>query len=311
MLTKNKVEAFAPASCANLNCGFDILGFALETPGDIVIVRKSQHKKITINRITGDKGRLPLNPNLNTASVAVKYLLKTLHINCGIELTIHKNMPLESGLGSSAASSVAAIYATNSLLDLQLSKEELIQYAMRGETVASGDEHADNIAPSMLGGFTLIRSYSPLDIIQLPTPKDLYYTIIHPDLKINTHDARNILRQNVPLKHVITQTANLGGLISGLYLSDYNLIGRSLNDVIIEPVRSLLIPFFDEIKQIALNYGAIGFGISGSGPSLFTLNKSHDTALLVAEKIKNTLNKHKIKCNSYSAKVNTTGAKII
>ncbi len=308
MATTQRIEAFAPASCANLNCGFDILGFALETPGDTVIIQKAQHKNVIIKKITGDAGKLPLNPDKNTASVAVKYLLKKLNIKCGIEITIHKNMPLESGLGSSAASSVAAIYALNNLLELGLSKMELIQYAMMGETVASGEAHADNIAPSMLGGFILIRSYTPLDIIQLPTPKDLYYTIVHPNISINTKEARSILRHNVALKDVITQTANLGGLISGLYLNDYALIGRSLNDVIIEPVRALLMPYFNEVKDVALNSGALGFGISGSGPSLFTLNKSKDSALVVAERMINVFNKYRIKCMSYSAKINTTGA---
>ena len=281
MVKQKIVTAFAPASCANINCGFDILGFTLESPGDTVILNINARNKTIIKKITGDNGRLPFDPKLNTATVAIDNLLTTLNIKIGIDVVIHKQMPLGSGLGSSAASSVAAIYALNHLLDFNLNKHELIQYAMVGELAASGAIHADNVAPSMLGGFTLIRSMSPLDIVQIPTPQNLYYTIIHPDLEINTHDARGILKNYVSMNKVIEQSANLAGLITGLCTSNYALIGRSLHDVIIEPIRSLLIPKFDIIKNVALESGAIGFGISGSGPSIFTLNSDLDTAVAV------------------------------
>ena len=310
-LSRESIKVFAPASCANVSCGFDILGFALEAPGDEIILYKSNNPGVKIREITGDHGKLPYDERLNTASVAISSLLVKLNLNYGVEIIIHKRMPLYSGLGSSAASSVAAVYALNLLFNLGLNKHELIQYAMNGEFMASKAMHADNVAPSMLGGFTLIRSYSPLEIVQVPSPSNLYYTIIHPDLEISTRVARKILRNQVELTDMITQTANIAGLITGLCTNNYQLIGRSLNDVVIEPTRKLLIPKFDEIKLAALNAGSLGFGISGSGPSLFTLNANQDIATKVGQDMQKVLKKYNLKNQIYTGMVNTTGAKII
>ncbi len=311
MISKESIKVFAPASCANVSCGFDILGFALEKPGDEVILHKSNKLGISIREITGDHGKLPHDVKLNTASVAINSIMHSLDINYGVEITIHKRMSLYSGLGSSAASSVAAVYGLNALFNLGLSKQELIYHAMQGEFVASKAIHADNVAPSMIGGFTLIRSYSPLDIVQIPSPTNLYYTIIHPDLEVSTKIARQILKKQVFLADMITQTANLGGLIAGLCTNDYKLIGRSLNDVIVEPIRKFLIPKFDELKDVALNTGALGFGISGSGPSLFTLNDNLETAIRVGQEMQKTLKKYNLTNQVYSGKINATGAIVV
>ena len=308
---KKSIKVFAPASSANLNCGFDILGFALKSIGDEIILQLGRKKGLRIKKITGDNGILPLDVEKNTASVAINSLLKHKNIKCGLDLTIHKKMPLESGLGSSAASSVAAIYALNILLDLNLSKFELIRYAMDGEFIASGTHHADNIAPSMLGGITLIRDARIPDVVQLPTPKNLFYSIIHPKLGINTKSARGILKNYVSLKDCVTQSANVGGLVCGLCTDNYELISRSLTDVIVEPSRMALIPNFKQIRDSALFSGALGFGISGSGPSLFALADNEDTAMIVAEAMQKEFEKINISSTTYVGIINHSGVMVV
>ncbi|MBY0378841.1 MAG: homoserine kinase [Burkholderiales bacterium] len=305
------IKVFAPASSANLNCGFDILGFALNSIGDEIILQLSSKKGLRIKKITGDNGILPLDIKKNTASVAINSLLKHKNIECGLELTINKKMPLESGLGSSAASSVAAVYALNMLLDLNLPKLELIKYAMDGEFIASGTYHADNVAPSMLGGITLIRDARIPDVVQVPTPKSLFYSIIHPKLEINTKLAREILKNYVSLKDCITQAANIGGLVCGLCTNNYELISRSLTDVIVEPSRMTLIPNFKQIKESAILAGALGFGISGSGPSLFALADSQQVAMLVAEVMQKEFDKININSTKYVGIINHAGVIVV
>ncbi|MFN8769257.1 MAG: homoserine kinase [Neisseriaceae bacterium] len=311
MSSSKSIRVFAPATSANVNCGFDILGFALESIGDEIILNINKKKGLSIKKITGDGGTLPLDINLNSATVAMSSLLKHNHIECGIDITINKKMPSESGLGSSAASSVAAVYGLNALLGLNLTKLELLKYAIHGEFIASGALHADNIAPSMLGGFTLIRDAHTFDIVQIPSPSNLHYAIIHPHLKINTKEARKILKNYVNLNDFITQSANLAGLIAGLCTDDYSLISRSLVDVVVEPNRRPLIPNFNYIKQSVLDAGALGFGISGSGPSLFTLNSSENIAHKVGGIMQNEFAKMKIKSEVYVGKINHAGALVI
>lgn len=305
------ITAFAPASVANLNCGFDSLGLALEQPGDKVSAAFNTLNTVRIVEITGDGGKLPLDAAANTGGVAVIALLKALGSHQGIDLQVHKNMPLGSGLGSSAASAVAAAVAANALLGNPFSKAQLFPFVLAGEAVASGSAHGDNVFPSLLGGIVLIRGYNPLDVIQLPVPKGLHIVVVHPDVEILTKDARNILPKQIPLENGIQQAANLAGLVAGLYSNDLGLIGRSLHDVFAEPYRAPLIPHFDKVRQAAMYGGALGFGISGSGPSMFALCDSQIRAKQVAELIHKALNGKGISFETYVSKINTEGAKII
>lgn len=275
----NSVKAFAPATVANVSCGFDIFGFAIQEPGDTVELYKRDEPGVVITEITGDEGRLPRQAEKNSVTVVMLALLKHLGIkDLGCEVVLRKNMPLGSGMGSSAASAVAGVVAMNELLGNPLSRKELLPFAMEGERIASGSAHADNVGPSLLGGFVVIRSYNPLDIFTIPVPDDLYCTLVHPDIEINTKDARFILRNEVSLKNTIAQMGNVAGLVAGLMKADYDLISRSMVDVIIEPVRSILIPEFKDVKQAAISNGALGCSISGAGPSMFALSQGIENA---------------------------------
>lgn len=269
---KNSIKVFAPATVANVVCGYDVLGFAVNAPGDEVVMRLTATKGITISKITGDDGKLPMNPEKNTVSASVQHYLN--HIgkpDFGIDIELHKKMPIGSGLGSSSASTVAGLFAVNALFDNLLSNKELVPFAMKGEELACGYGHADNVAPALMGGFVLIRSYEPLDIIRLPFPEDMHAAIVYPEVDVPTKDARQMIRSKVLLKDAVTQWGNVAGLVSGLFMKDYDLIGRSMTDVLVEPTRAILIPDFYVMRQMALNEGAIGFGISGSGPSVLRL----------------------------------------
>lgn len=275
----NSVKAFAPATVANVSCGFDIFGFAIQEPGDTVELYKRDEPGVVITEITGDEGRLPRQAEKNSVTVVMLALLKHLGIkDLGCEVVLRKNMPLGSGMGSSAASAVAGVVAMNELLGNPLSRKELLPFAMEGERIASGSAHADNVGPSLLGGFVVIRSYNPLDIFTITVPDDLYCTLVHPDIEINTKDARFILRNEVSLKNTIAQMGNVAGLVAGLMKADYDLISRSMVDVIIEPVRSILIPEFKDVKQAAISNGALGCSISGAGPSMFALSQGIENA---------------------------------
>jgi homoserine kinase len=306
-----QIKVFAPATVANVACGFDVLGFALNEPGDEVILQTNDSEEVTISRILGDGGKLPLNANKNTAGVVVKQFLAYINSKQGIDIQLQKRMPLGSGLGSSAASAVASLFAANELLGAPLTREELLPFAMEGERIACGAAHADNVAPALLGGFVLIRSYSPLDVVRIPFPKDLVATVIHPQIEIRTEDARSILKKSILLKDAIQQWGNIGGLIAGLIQEDYGLIQRSLHDVIIEPVRSLLIPNFDKVKHAALDNGALGCSISGSGPSIFALSNSLATAGQVASAMRKELKIIGIECDVYISPINKVGPRVL
>lgn len=299
-----QVRVFVSATVANVGPGFDILGFAIDEPGDEVVVRRSNTPGVTIKQITGDGERLPLAAGKNTVGVAAWAILKHLGEEVGIEIDIHKKMPLSSGLGSSAASAAAGAYAVNALLGEPLNSEELIPFAMEGEKIASGDYHADNVAPALLGGFVLIRSCNPLDIVHLPVALDLYCTVICPDIEVNTAEARKMLPQEIPLVEAVQQWGNIAGLVAGLTIGDYDLLSRSMHDVIIEPVRATLVPNFYEIKQIAVQCGALGCCLSGSGPAIFALCQDEDTANEIASQWQS-------KGTCYTSKINTTGPTII
>ncbi|MCF2486627.1 homoserine kinase [Dyadobacter sp. CY347] len=308
----NSIRAFAPATVANVACGFDIFGFAIEAPGDVVEIRKRDEPGVVITEITGDEGRLPRNAEKNAVTVVMLHLLKHLGIkDFGCEVVLHKNMPLGSGMGSSAASAVAGVVAMNELLGNPLTRQELLPFAMEGEKIASGSAHADNVGPSLLGGFVVIRSYNPLDIFTIPIPDDLYCTLVHPDIEINTKDARFILRNEVSLKNTIAQMGNVAGLVAGLMKSDYELIGRSMVDVIIEPVRSILIPEFKEVKKAAIANGALGCSISGSGPSMFALSKGKAHAEIAGLAMQQKFADVGIEASMHVSAINKNGATIL
>ncbi len=305
------VKVFAPATVANVSCGFDVLGFAVDQPGDEVVMRKSPNPGVVITLITGDGGRLSTDPEKNTVGVAALALLKATGIQQGIEIELHKKMPFGSGMGSSSASAVAGAFAANELLGRPLDRAALLPFAMLGEEVACGTAHADNVAPALYGGFVLIRSYHPLDVVEIPVPDELYATIIHPDIEVPTKDAREVLKKRVPLPDAIVQWGNVGGLIAGLMKSDYGLIGRSLEDVIIEPMRSVLIPAYHTVKKAALEAGALGSGISGSGPSIFSLSKGIELAQKVGKAKEAAFQRAGIDCTVYVSKVNKKGPVVL
>jgi homoserine kinase len=307
----DSIKIFAPATVANVACGFDIFGLAVDNPGDEVVLRKRQDNKIIITKITGDEGKLPLNPEKNTVTVPIISYLKSIDSQAGFDVELRKKMPLGSGLGSSSASSVAGVFAVNQLLGNPLTSKELLPFSMEGERIACGSAHADNVAPALLGGFAVIRSYSPLDIFKVPTPENLYVTIVHPDIEVNTKDARYILRNEVQLKKVISQMGNVAGLIAGLMQSDYALIGRSMVDFIIEPIRSILIPEYFNVKNAALEAGALGCSISGAGPSIFAFSEGKETAEKVSIAMQKVFNKVEISTNAFVSTINQNGPKII
>ena len=305
----NEIKIFCPATIANLSCGFDVLGLCLETAGDEMIIKKSNVKGVRITKIIG--ADLPLETERNVAGVAALAMLENLETEFGFDIEIYKNIKAGSGIGSSAASSAGAVFGINELLGRPFTRKELVLFAMQGEKLASGNAHADNVAPALLGGFTLVRSSNPLDIIKIESPSELYATVVHPQIELKTSDARSVLKQNVSLKSAITQWGNVGGLIAGLYTKDYELIGRSLHDEIIEPLRSVLIPGFDLIKQTALENGALGSGISGSGPSIFALSKGKETAEKIGKAMSAVYENMNLPYEIHVSKVNDEGMKVI
>ncbi len=303
------IKIFAPATVANLSCGFDILGCCLDTIGDEMVISLTEKPGVKITKIDG--ANLPFETHKNVAGVAVESFLSAYGKDIGVTIEIYKKIKAGSGIGSSAASSAGAVWALNHLLGNPFTPQKLVEFAMQGEKLASGNAHADNVAPALLGGFTLVRSYNPLDVIKLHSPKDLVMTVIHPQIEVKTSDSRSVIKHNVTLKKAIQQWGNVGGLVAGLFTEDYDLIGRSLEDVIIEPLRSILIPEFDSVKKAATQKGALGAGISGSGPSIFALSKGMQTANNVADAIKDIYNKTGIDFDIHISKINDQGVKII
>jgi len=307
---EKSIKVFAPATVANVACGFDILGMALQYPGDEVSVKVTHDKRLAINNLTPYK-EIPEAPERNTAGVAVMAMLEALNSHQGFEISILKKIKPGSGVGSSAASSAAAVFAVNQLLGNPFSKEDLVKFAMQGESAACGAAHADNVAPAIMGGFVLVRSYTPLDLVKLPYPDELYCAIVHPQIELKTEDARKVLRRDIQLKDAVVQWGNIAGLVAGLYEKNYELIGRSLQDVIIEPVRSLLIPGYEAVKKAAIDAGALGCSISGSGPSMFSLAKDQQTASTVAHAMQAAFADLEVETNLYISKINADGVLIV
>lgn len=302
-----EIKIFAPATIANLVCGFDILGMALQAPYDEMTLSLCDKPGIQIQHT--DEYNLPEIPEKNVAGASLLALMNEYKNPVGFYLKIHKNIKPGSGLGSSAASSAGAVVAANHLLGNIFSKEDLVRFAMNGEKIAGGVKHADNVSPCIYGGITLVRSIFPLDIIPLNVP-DLYITIVHPQIEVRTSDSRQILRKEVQLKDAIRQWGNIGGLITGFMKNDLELIGRSLEDVIVEPVRSILIPGFRDIKLKCKEAGALGGGIAGSGPSVFMMSKKESIAIEVEEIMKKIYKEIGVDYKTYVTKINTEGVKI-
>jgi homoserine kinase len=301
------VKVKSPATIANLVCGFDVLGLALNDPYDVMHVTLSETPGIKIQH--NDIYNLPIIPEQNVAGVALLELMQETDNTFGFEIIIEKHIKPGSGLGSSAASAAGVVVAANQLLENIFSKEDLVRFAMAGEKLASGVKHADNISPCIYGGITLIRCIFPLDIISLPAPQ-MYVTVVHPQIEVKTSDAREILRKEVLLKDAIKQWGNIAGLVAGFLQNDYGLISRSLEDVIIEPVRSMLIPGFYEVKKRSIEAGALGGGIAGSGPAIFILSKEKSTAKNVEGIMKDIYNSTGLANHTYVTTINNTGITI-
>ncbi|MEI6604630.1 MAG: homoserine kinase [Verrucomicrobiota bacterium] len=308
----HEIRVFAPATVANVACGYDVLGFAIDSPGDEVVVRHSETPGFRITQITGDEGKLPLDPERNTAGVAAMDLLRHLGMSDrGIEMEIHKKMPFGSGLGSSAASAVAGAFAVNTLIGEPLTKQQLLPFAMAGEASADGAWHADNVAPCLLGGIVFIRSNDELDVACIPSPANLWVAVVHPDIEILTKVAREILPREIPLINATQQIGNLGGLLCGLIQEDYGLISRSIHDVIAEPRRQKLIPDFYRAKRAAMAAGALGFSISGAGPSVFALCEGEATARKAGDAISKVFTAVPLPNQIYVSRINPRGVHVI
>lgn len=302
-----KIIVKAPGTVANLVCGFDILGLALDEPCDIMEFRLIDEPTVRI--VNRDEYNLPTDPTRNVAGVVLLAALEKVNSTIGIEVIIEKRIKPGSGIGSSAASAAGAAVGAHALLGHPFSNDDLIQLAMYGEKLASGVKHADNIAPCILGGVTLIRSIHPLDIVPISAPP-IFVSVVHPQIEVRTSDARQILRQQVLLKDAIKQWGNIAGLVTGFLTSNYDLIGRSLEDVIIEPVRSILIPGFEDVKRRSKDAGALGGGISGSGPSIFMLSRTRETAEVVAAEMGGVYHRMGIDFHTYITRIRQQGASV-
>lgn len=309
--TAQTIRVFAPATVANVSCGFDIFGFAVHEPGDEVILTLRDTPGVRIPAIHGDEGLLPLNPVKNTAGVAAQAFLNTYAPDAGVDIELFKGLPIGSGLGSSAASAAAVLFGLNRLLGHPADSKALLEFGLQSEKMACGSAHGDNVIPSLLGGFVLIRSYDPLDVRHLPIPEDLYCTLIYPHVEIETRKARELLPQSLSLKTAIRQWGNTAGLAAGLCLSDYALIARSMIDLVAEPVRAGLIPQYEELKRSAKETGALGCGISGSGPTVFALSIGEKLAESVRTAMESVYKQSDIISKTWVSALNPEGPRII
>ncbi|CAG0926007.1 unnamed protein product [Notodromas monacha] len=305
----DQIKVFSPGTIANVSCGFDVLGLALETPGDVMVVKKIDAPLVQIIHL--DAYNLPTDPEQNVAGKAALAIIDDLKLDYGFEITIDKGIHPGSGIGSSSASASGVVFAINQLLDTPLSEAQQMHYAMIGEYVASGSYHADNVAPALIGGIVLIRGYGPLDYLKIPVPNELWATVITPKIPIRTFDARRVLKSKVLLTDAIQQCGNLAGFIAGLYTANFGLISRSLVDVLIEPQRAVLIPEFYALKQAALEAGALGSGISGSGPSVFALCQGESKAIAVKTALNEVYQDLGIPYEINVSKINNQGVKIL
>ncbi|MCB0505004.1 MAG: homoserine kinase [Cyclobacteriaceae bacterium] len=309
-MSEEKIQVFAPASIANVSCGFDVFGFAIEELGDFVDARFNNQGKIIIESIEGAEG-LPLEPELNVTTIAAQALLDEVGEKRGITFNIRKTVIPGSGLGSSASGAVAGAFAANELVGKPFSKLELVRFAGVGEQVASNQLHHDNVAPSMLGGFSVVRSNEPLDVLSIDYPEDIRVVVAHPQIEVKTKQAKRMLGRTMSISNAVIQFGNVAGLVLGMTSKNYDLIGRSMVDMLAEPVRSRLIPLYDEAKQISLEAGAIGTNIAGSGPAIFSFCKGDKSAKAVLEAFKKVYAKSNLSVNYFTSKINPEGAKRI
>ena len=307
------VTAFAPASIGNVGVGFDVLGLALQGAGDRVLARRTEGDGITVAEVRGLDGEihpyLSTNAQENTASIAVQAFWNDHGDGDGVELKVHKGVPLQSGMGSSAASAVAAVVAANGLLEAPLRPEALLQYAIAGEEYASGGLHADNVAPSLLGGLILCPQILLPQIIRLPVPDGVSAALIHPDLQVNTAQARRSLARSCSMQQWVDQQGLLAGFVAACNAGDTDLIGKTLRDLVIEPQRKAAVPCFDVVKAAAEKGGALGCSLSGSGPSIFALCKTAD-AHNIAMAMEQACRTQGIGCESWVSPMNAPGAHI-
>ncbi len=307
----NKVKVFAPATVANLCSGYDLLGLAIDFPGDEIVLTAKKEPGLVITKIEGDEGKLPYDPKKNCATVAMQAYLDFMNSQEGFEVEIYKKMPIGSGLGSSSASSAAGVFAVNYLLGEPLKREELVQFAIQGEKVACGSAHADNVAPSLLGGMICVNSYDPLHIERIKLGLNFFVGVVHPDIEIKTADARAVLPKTVLIAQVVKQTGYLSSLLLGLSQGDEQMISFGLQDSLAEPYRAELIPGFLQVKKLAKDLGALGCGISGSGPSIFVVTQKKELAQEICNKIADIFKSRNIKSDTYCSGINKEGAKVI
>ena len=310
VVSRQSATAFAPASIGNVAVGFDVLGHSFQAIGDRVQARRVATPGVTITAITGTVVDLPREPEKNTAGMAVLSMVRDLRLDFGIELSIEKGIPLGSGLGGSAASAVAAVVAANALLAKPLTSLELLKFAMKGEAVASGAVHVDNIAPSLFGGLVLTVGIDNPNVKQIPVPATVRCVLVHPHMMLSTREAREILNRSIDLSNVIWQSANLAGFLTGCFTGDLQLIRESLEDVIIEPQRQVLIPGFQAVKQGAMSHGALGCSISGAGPTIFAWCEEPD-----AERIRDAMvagfTAHKMESDAWISTLDAVGARVV
>lgn len=309
MSAKKNIRIFAPATVANVGPGFDVLGLALASVGDEVTMCVNDSNEIRLFNRTDSN--LPLDPKKNVCGAVIEAMLAELGSKQGFDLTFDKKINPGSGIGSSAASCAAAAFGTNELLGHPFDRKKLVEFAMQGEKLATGSAHADNVAPAILGGFTLVRGYDPFDVVSLPYPADLCCVIVHPEIEVRTADSRMILKKEILLKDAVKQWGNVAGLVAGLMLSDYGLIKNSLHDGIIEPVRSLLIPGFYEVKDAARELDMLGCSISGSGPSIFALSNSLEKAGQMKLRMQEIFASKNLGCHAFVSMINAEGTKLI
>ena len=312
-MRSQRLRVFAPATIANIGPGFDVLGLALSSPGDVLEVELADAPGVEIVEITGDGGRLTRDPMKNVAGRAAVDLLRRAGSGQGLRLWLHKQMPLASGLGSLGASSAAGAFAANEILGRPFSTHDVVLSAIEGECAASGTPHADNVAPSVMGGFVLVRSGDPFDIVQLPVPTGLRVIVVHPHCQVSTAEARRLVNERkYGLDVIVPNIGNVAALVAALYVGDLQLLGRSIDDRIIEPLRATLIPGFDEVKNAALDAGALGCSIAGSGPSVFAFADDDSAAQRIGAAMQAAFTSAaRLDSDLFWGKVSTVGARVI
>ena len=308
---KDSIKVFSPASIGNIGCGFDVLGLCLDNLGDEIELTKSDNNRVKIIEITGDNNLLTKDPKFNSVSIAINSFLNDENIQIGIDIILRKKMPIKSGLGSSAASAVGGIYGISRLLNLKRKRSELIKHAMYSEKITSGSDFPDNVSAAMLGGIILARKKTPLDFIEISYPKDLYIVLIYQKIHLDTKTSRSVLPRNISLSLATKQWGNVGGLVLGFERGDYDLIYRSIEDFVAEPIRSKLIPNFISIKKRLQHCPNNAFGISGAGPTCFVLCQGKNDAMIIKNELSDLSKKNNFDFVMSLSQVNNKGVKII